>query len=219
MLICHLKSWARHMDLMDQVHRRLRADEQLLWVGAPDAGVWFTSEDVDLIPFSILWCGFMIVIGWQAPFPFRLWFILLVVIGLYFVAGRFFYKNYRKRSTMYAVTTKRAMMLRPRSFVDLPLKNQPADVRWSRNGRHASVTFLSTLPPEPPLWVRRGVVPGPNTGMDLHFGNTSRPFAFYDVANPDTMIDALIQARTGAYEASEPQDDGDDATETDENAS
>jgi hypothetical protein len=33
--------------------------------------------------------------------------------------------------------------------------------------------------------------------MDLLFGNTSRPFAFYDVANPDAMLDALIQARSG----------------------
>ncbi len=204
---------------MDQVHQRLRPDEQLLWRGAPDAGVWFTSEDVDLIPFSILWCGVAIVIGWQGSSAFRLWDFPLVAVGLYFVAGRFFYKNYRKRSTVYAVTTQRAMMLRPRSFVDLPLKDQPADIRWLRNGQHASVTFLSTLPSGPPLWARRGVVPGPNTGMDLQFGNTSRPFAFYDVANPDAMIDALIQARTGTFGASEPQDDGDDATGTDENAS
>jgi hypothetical protein len=185
------------VDLTDQVHRRLRADEQLLWLGAPDAGVWFTSQDADLVPFSILWCGFTIVIGWHAPLPFLLWDILLVAVGLYFVAGRFFYKNYRKRSTVYAVTTKRAMMLRPGSFVDLPLKDQPADIRWSRNGRHASVTFLSTLPSVSPLRVRRGVVPVPNTGMDLRFGNNSRPFAFYDVANPDAMLDALIQARSG----------------------
>jgi hypothetical protein len=191
---------------MDQVHRHLRADEQLLWQGAPDAGVWFTSEDVFLVPFSILWCGFAIfwessVIGGHAPFFFRLWGIPFVAVGLYFVAGRFFYKNYRKRSTVYAVTTKRAMILRPRSFVDLPLQDQPADIRWSRNGQHSSVTFPGAFLPgrgtDAPRWVKRGVVPGPNTGMDLPFSGTSRPFAFYDVANPDAMLHALEQARSG----------------------
>jgi hypothetical protein len=32
--------------------------------------------------------------------------------------------------------------------------------------------------------------------MDLMFRNAPRPFAFYDVANPDAMLRALEQARS-----------------------
>jgi hypothetical protein len=123
---------------MGQVRQYLRDDEQLLWYGAPDASVWFTAEDVILIPFSILWCGFAIfwessVIGGDAPFLFRLWGIPFVVLGLYFVAGRFFYKSYRKRHTVYAITTRRAMILGPRSFADLPLRDRSVHAGANRD--------------------------------------------------------------------------------------
>ena len=192
------------MDPMGQLQQYLRADERLLWHGTPDAGVLFTPEDAFLIPFSILWCGFAIfwessVIGGNAPFFFRLWGIPFVVIGLYFVVGRFFYKSYRKRRTMYAITTRRAMMVESRTFADLPLADQPVAIRRSRDARHASVTFPDAFLPGPSTRRRyggRGYVPGPNTGMDLMFRNAPRPFAFYDVASPDAMLGALEQARS-----------------------
>lgn len=194
------------MDLMGQVRQHLRDDEQLLWYGAPDASVWFTAEDVFLIPFSILWCGFAIfwessVIGGDAPFFFRLWGIPFVALGLYFVAGRFFYKSYRKRHTVYAITTRRAMVLGPRSFADLPLRDQPVVIKRSRDARHASVTFADAYLPGRATrrrrrWGGNGYVPGPNTGMELLSRNVPQPFAFYDVPTPDPMLRALEQARS-----------------------
>jgi hypothetical protein len=194
------------MELMGQVREHLRDDEQLLWHGAPDASVWFTAEDVFLIPFSILWCVFAIfwessVIGGSAPFFFRLWGIPFVALGLYFVVGRFFYKSYRKRRTVYAITTRRAMVLGPRSFADLPLRDQPVVIKRSRDSRHASVTFMGALLPGRATQRRRrggriGYVPGPSTGMELLSRNTPQPFAFYDVLAPDPMLRALEQARS-----------------------
>jgi len=191
------------MDAMGQLRQYLRNDEQLLWHGAPDAGVWFTPEDAFLIPFSLLWCGFAIfwessVIRSGGQFFFELWGIPFVAAGLYIVAGRFFYKSYRKRRTLYAVTTTRAMILEPRGFADLPLRGQPVTIKRSRDGGHASVSFGDALMP----WGRtrrygaRGYVPGPNTGMELMSRNAPRPFAFYDVARPDAMLSAVDQARS-----------------------
>ena len=98
---------------------------------------------------------------------------------------------------MYAITTRRAIILDPRSFADLPLRDQPVTIRRSGDARHASVAFAGALlPGRPPRWGARGYVPGPNTGMDLMFRNAPRPFAFYDVANPDAMLRALEQARS-----------------------
>jgi hypothetical protein len=93
------------------------------------------------------------------------------------------------------VTTKRAMILEPRSFIDLPLQNQPAEIKWSGSRRRASVAFPGTVP----LWDdrRRRTGFGPNTGLELLNRSAPRPFAFYDVANPEAMLLALEQARTG----------------------
>jgi len=191
------------MDPTGQLQQHLRADERLLWHGSPDAGTWFTSEDLFLVPFSILWCGFAIfwessAIRGDSPFFFRLWGIPFVAVGLYVVAGRFFYKNYRKRRTQYAITTRRAMIVESRSFADLPLRDQPVNIKRSRDRRHVSVAFAGVLLSgrAPSRWGGRGYVPGPNTGMDLLFRSAPRPFAFYDVANPDAMLHALEQARS-----------------------
>jgi len=190
---------------MGRVRKHLRDDEQLLWAGAPDPSVWFTAEDVFLIPFSIAWCAFAIfwessVIGGDAPFFFRLWGIPFVALGLYFTVGRFFYKSYRKRHTEYAITTRRAVVLGPRTFADLPLRDQPIVIKRSRDERHASVTFSDASLPgrgtQRRRWGGRGYVPGPNTGMELMAWNTPQPFAFYDVLAPDPMLRALEQARS-----------------------
>jgi len=103
----------------------LLGGEHLLWTGQPDPRVIFERVDIFLVPFSLLWGGFALV--WEAgvlgsgvfgeghrsaaPWFFVLWGIPFVVIGLYFIAGRFFYKAWRKRRTYYALTTKRALIL------------------------------------------------------------------------------------------------------------
>jgi len=191
------------MNLMGQVRPYLRRDEQLLWHGTPDARVWFTSEDAFLIPFSLLWSGFAFswefgVVSSGGPGLAQLWGIPFMALGLYLVVGRFFYKSYRKRHTVYAITTKRALILEPRSFSDLPLGDQPVSVKRSRDSRHASVTFTDAWLPGRGTrrpWRARGYVPGPNTGLDLLSRNAPYQFAFYDVPNPDPMLRALEQAR------------------------
>jgi hypothetical protein len=193
------------MDYMGQVRQHLRDNERLLWHGVPDPAVMFTGEDAYLIPFSIIWCAFAIF--WESSvlsigvfFPMGLFGIPFVAMGLYFVAGRFFYKAYRKRRTGYAITSRRAMIIGPRSFADLPLRDQPVSIKRSRDSRHASVEFTGALLPGGGTgrsWGgRRGYVPGPNTGMELLSRSAPQPFAFYDVADPEAMLRALEQART-----------------------
>lgn len=192
------------MDPVGQVRKHVRDDEVLLWHGVPDAEVWFTAEDARLIPYSIVYCGIALFVECMAishgvPVGLQLWGIPLVAFGLYWLAGRFWYKRYRKRRTAYAITTYRAMIVGPRSFDELPLPGQPVEVRRSRDSRHASVTFTGArLSARKPAWEwgrPRGYVPGPNTGMDPVFPGVPRPFAFYDVASPNAMLRALEQAR------------------------
>jgi hypothetical protein len=181
----------------------VRDDEELLWRGAPDESVRFTAEDAFLVPFSILGCGTALaveslaVISSHVPVADKLWGIPVVAMGLYLVAGRLFYKSYRKRRTAYAITNYRALIVRPRSFAELPLRDQPVTIKRSRDSRHVSVTFGNAFLRDNG-WVRPwgGYVPRPNTGMELMFPGIRQPFAFYDVASPDAMLRALDQART-----------------------
>lgn len=138
------------MDPLGQLQPYLRDDEQLLWYGTPDPRVWFTSADVFMVPFSILWCAFAIfwesgVTSSGAPVVFKLWGIPFVAAGLYIVFGRFLYKRYRKSRTAYAVTTRRAMIASPRTFADMPLRDQAVTIQRAHDSRHASVVIGSAV--------------------------------------------------------------------------
>lgn len=72
--------------------------ERVLWTGRPKQGIALHASDTFLIPFSLLWTGFALLwnVGvWTMPganevdWSFRLFGLMFLVIGLYFVFGRF----------------------------------------------------------------------------------------------------------------------------------
>jgi hypothetical protein len=92
--------------------------ESVTWSGKPNPHIIFHRSDWYVIPFSLLWGGFAIfwelgVSGHGAlresnPSWFMmLWGVPFVVIGQYFVWGRFFYAAWKKRSLLYAITIRR----------------------------------------------------------------------------------------------------------------
>lgn len=176
----------------------LRPGERLLWSGRPDPPRHVTGKDAALIPFSILWCGFAIfweasVLRTGAPLAMALFGIPFVLIGLYFVVGRFVVKARSKKRTRYAVTDRRALIVRDGGSVrDTPVAGQPLSVNRSANGRHASVTIGRTSTGFP----FGGLAIWENTGMDLFAGSAS--FSLVDVAEPDAMLGALEHSASAA---------------------
>jgi hypothetical protein len=178
----------------------LRPDEQLLWLGRPDPRLWFTGADVFLVPFSVLWCAFATlfeVAESRGGAFFAALGVPFIAAGLYLVVGRFFYKHYRKKRTVYGVTTQRALVAvgaRPVLFADWP--GRPMTIRRSRDGTHASVTVeatgLTALALAAEGWAGKRSYVHANTG--LSFG-TDLQVAFYDVADAAAMLAALDQAR------------------------
>lgn len=112
------------------------------------------------------------------------------------VCGRFFYKRYRKSRTAYAVTTRRALIASPGAFADMPLRDQAVTIRRARDSRHASVVIGGTVMQGSGMSRRASASYYANTGMELFARNAGLPFAFYDVADPDAMLQALDQARS-----------------------
>ncbi|WP_294121063.1 hypothetical protein [Sphingomonas sp.] len=118
--------------------------ERTLWKGQPGGGLLFSARDVFLIPFSFLWCGFAIfweasVLTIGAPGFFAVWGIPFVLVGLYFVFGRFLVDIWVRRGTRYELTDQRIIIERIGMFSkttalmisDLP----PMTLNERRSGR------------------------------------------------------------------------------------
>jgi hypothetical protein len=172
----------------------LRQGERLLWVGRPDARVRFSGADAFLVPFSVLWGGFavfwevMAITTVRQPL-FIIWGIPFVLLGLYFIFGRFIVKKRRKLTTIYAVTNSRAIVCTgDRSAADSPVIGMPTKVDRSRDGRHVNVTFG-----QQGLGGLLGMYQ--NTGLDFFSLGLGQAVAFYDVADADELMGALDEAR------------------------
>src|SRR5215207_6924099 len=124
-----------------------------------------------------------------APLPFQIFGLAFVVVGLYFIAGRFLAKARRKRRTVYGLTRDRALVaVGPGSFSEVPLAQVPIEQSRSRDGRHLTVVFGR--------WAG-GWLTGPsyaNTGMEF-FGRDTAQVGFYDVSDVGGLEAALHSLR------------------------
>jgi hypothetical protein len=77
-----------------------------------------------------------------------------VAVGLYMAVGRFFYKHYRQKRTVYGITTQRALVAvgaQPVLYADWP--GLPVTIRPSRDGTHTSVILEATGVTALVLWI------------------------------------------------------------------
>jgi hypothetical protein len=173
------------------VERQLSAAERIEWIGRPDPAVRFSRADVFLIPFSIMWFGFALF--WEGAAiasdggPFVVvWGIPFIAVGSYFAVGRFFYKAYRKRRTLYAVTNRRVLTVftgrRGEAVNTSYIRAIPSiSTHVDANGR-GSVEF--TRPTPYGGWYG-------NTGMEFLRGGAVNGVAFYDVDDPRGVADLV----------------------------
>ena len=136
--------------LPEEIRGAIAPGEQALWWGRPRQGFVLRGSDAFAIPFSLLWCGF--VIFWEAsvvssdkaPGFFVLWGIPFVLIGIYMVIGRFFSEAWQRSKTYYALSSDRVLIVSgvfSRTIKSLSL-NTLSDVTLTegRDGK-GSITF------------------------------------------------------------------------------
>jgi hypothetical protein len=142
----------------------LSREEQLLWSAQPRQGLILRSNDVALIPFSLLWGGFAFfweynVFHSNAPIFFRLWGIPFVLAGLYLIVGRFFVDARLRSKTYYGLTTERIIIvsgLFSRTTKSLQLRTL-SDVSLSETGSDIGTISFG---PQGPWWAAGGSWPG-----------------------------------------------------------
>lgn len=105
----------------------LGAEERILWRGRPEKIRLLEASDAFMIPFSLLWGGFAIyweysVLRMNAPFIFPVFGGFFVLIGLYMIFGRFFYKSFILKRTSYAVTSEKVLINR-NGKIEVLMKN------------------------------------------------------------------------------------------------
>ena len=109
--------------------------ERIQWTGRPMQGLALSSRDTFLIPFSLLWCGFVIfwnIAVWTFPeagqgvdWFMRLWGLPFLIVGLYFLIGRFFHDAAIRRNIDYAVSDRRILVRRGSKFTSLDIHRLP----------------------------------------------------------------------------------------------
>ncbi len=110
----------RDTDAENEMRSVLDPGENLLWAGRPRQGVTFYGTDLIVVPFSLLWLGFMIgvlvlLVTSEAEIhgsAIAIYSILgfFIVIGLQFVFGRFWLDVLRRRNTTYGITNNRVII-------------------------------------------------------------------------------------------------------------
>jgi hypothetical protein len=181
----------------------LLPDEKIAWSAQPDRASLFSKSDFYLIPFSILWGGFAIF--WEISvlqivpgsedagivgLVFPLFGIPFVVIGLYFMVGRFWYKSKKKEHTYYALTNKRILILTDflgRKFQAIYLNTVPTIQKTIRSNGMGNLIF-GNQSFQSSMYA--------NSGMDLFsgfsgFSGGTAP-AFYDIKDAETVYKQLI---------------------------
>lgn len=108
----------------------LEAGESLVWAGVPRQGLLLRAFDALMIPFSLMWGGF--VIFWEAsvlekgaPLFFALWGIPFLIVAAYITVGRFFVDARVRANTFYGLTDRRAIIVSgvfSRTTTSLPLR-------------------------------------------------------------------------------------------------
>lgn len=179
------------------VERELRPDERLLWKGRPRGGIMFRGSDVFLIPFSLLWGGFVIFWEFTALFMmpknnpagwlFPLFGVPFVLAGLYIVFGRFLVDAKIRETTEYAITNRRALIvsgLFSRKIKSIELKSAPEITLVERADRSGSITFGAT--PYYGWWMQ----------SNLWFPGISTQPAFDMIDNVRNVYEIIEQAKS-----------------------
>jgi hypothetical protein len=181
------------------IESELNSGERLLWKGRPRGGIRFRGVDLFLIPFSLIWTGFVFFAAFaafnqpaerSAAAPALIPLIVFILVGLYILVGRFFVDAMMRARTEYALTSRRAIIVSgffSRNVKTVDLQTIPEILLSEKSDHSGTITFGAT-----PFggWMQRN---------PWSFGSSSGVPAFEmieDVRSVYRTIDQIRAART-----------------------
>ena len=167
-------------------------DETILWSGTADALRYFDRTDFVLVPLSLIFGGMLLSYAYAAfllmvqgkSMAFSLSGITCLLLGVYFIFGRIWYRHKRLSKNMYFITDRRAFVfntLRNMVVLDIPIADATPEA------------FQNTL-----------FLGGKRLGSDLLYGFgldvffyrlTTQTPAFYAISNPEAVKKQVKQAK------------------------
>jgi hypothetical protein len=137
----------RMQNVSDAFSGRLLPGERIVWAGVPAQGLLLTPRDAFLLPFSFLWFAlaeFWTLMASRSGGALGLFGLIFVGLGVYFAAGRFWLDAWLRGRTFYALTNRRALIIRTGLFSEytaVVLERRP-DIRIiERNNGVGTIRF------------------------------------------------------------------------------
>ena len=175
------------------IERELSSGERLVWSGQPRRGIRLRASDAFVIPFSILWCGFAIFWevmaltatakgGGPIALVFPLFGLPFVIVGVYFVFGRFLVDARVRERTFYGITSERIVIMSGlfgRRTKSLNLRTLSDISLTERPDGSGTITFGPTHPFG--HWFPSGSWPGAGRYAPPAFDMIDRAKQVYDV--------------------------------------
>jgi hypothetical protein len=142
----------------------LERGEKLIWWDLPQRGIVFRAIDAFLIPFSIFWIsvpgsGAIAMLRGAELSPQAFMLVPFLVIGAYLLVGRFLYDAWRRGRTVYGLTDRRVLILRPSKQISLVLDRIGEMSLQERTNGRGSIVFGSSGVNRQNAWGGEPVVP------------------------------------------------------------
>lgn len=183
------------------IRRHLRRNEELVWLGKPETGWRFTPSDWYLIPFGILWAGFVVIweavavggalaTGDPAVWLFPLFGIPFLIVGWFLTIGRFRLRSAQRRRLTYALTNRRVLGIERGSVESVRSVFLEG---LSGIGQRIGADGVGTLSfePIPPIWAMYA-----GSGLEWMIGGLSAlPLQFFDVKDAANLVALIEQQR------------------------
>lgn len=181
--------------MLDQIQLELHPEEEVIWSGKSSTKKWISYGDYMYIPFSLMWCGFVVyfeylAIQYRYPFNFHLLGIPFALFGLYMAVGRFFYKFYKKKCSYYVLTNQRAIEAYDSKWIksrEMPIASIGRMLRFVEKDGYGVLVFTDINP---------ALIMKLNDGMEPFRSKTKNVVGFYDIEQVETLFSLVQELKT-----------------------
>jgi hypothetical protein len=169
----------------------LLTGERLLWAGRPKLGLVLRWSDLYVIPLSLAWLGLALVsdLGRLLDSLSLLegfWLVPFVLLGLYFVLGRFLVDAFIRARTHYAVASRRILILRSGRFGELRSVELDYLPMLDLEERGERGTIVFDTGPDPSPWRHDGPAHIPALDKGMRFYRIEQPRIVYDLVRRES---------------------------------